>query len=36
MSGGAHSRNKGARAERDLAKFLRQWWPKAERAVRTG
>lgn len=36
MSGGAHSRNKGARAERDLAKFLRTWWPKTERAVRTG
>lgn len=36
MSGGAHSRNKGIRAERDLAKYLRTWWPKAERAVRTG
>ncbi len=36
MSGGAHSRDKGARAEQHLAKFLRQWWPKAERYVRTG
>lgn len=36
MSGGAYSRNKGARAERDWANHLRVWWPKAERAVRTG
>jgi hypothetical protein len=33
---GAYSRNKGNVAERDLAKFLRAWWPSACRAVRTG
>lgn len=33
---GAYSRNKGSVAERDVAKFLRQWWPGSCRAVRTG
>lgn len=34
--GGAYSRNKGAKAERDLANYLRTWWPKADRLIRTG
>jgi len=29
--GGAAARNKGARAEKDLARYLRTWWPLAER-----
>lgn len=33
---GKYSRDKGAQAERDLARFLRNWWPDAERAVVTG
>ncbi|MBB1153474.1 hypothetical protein [Amycolatopsis dendrobii] len=33
---GRSNRNRGAQAERDLAKFLRAWWPRAERAVVTG
>lgn len=33
---GKASRDKGAQAERDLARFLRAWWPDAERAVVTG
>jgi hypothetical protein len=33
---GRTNRSKGAQAERDLAKFLRTWWPHAERAVLTG
>lgn len=36
MSGGAHSRNKGNRAEQHLARYLSAWWPHACRAVRTG
>lgn len=36
MSGGAYSRNKGTRAEQQLARYLAQWWPGACRAVRTG
>jgi hypothetical protein len=33
---GRASRAKGIRAERELAKYLRTWWPEAERAVVTG
>lgn len=33
---GAYSRNKGAATERELAAYLRQWWPTCVRAVRTG
>lgn len=33
---GRSARNRGAKAERDLAAYLRQWWPQAERAVITG
>lgn len=29
-------REKGLRAERDVVRYLRTWWPHAERAVRTG
>jgi hypothetical protein len=30
------ARAKGIRAEQDLAKYLRTWWPAAERTVATG
>lgn len=33
---GRASRAKGAKAELDLARYLRQWWPAAERSVVTG
>lgn len=33
---GRTSREKGIQAERDLARYLRTWWPNAERAVITG
>lgn len=33
---GRASRNKGHRGERDLANFLKQWWPDAERRAETG
>lgn len=33
---GATSRRKGVQAERDLAKYLRTWWPNAERKADTG
>jgi hypothetical protein len=36
MTGGSYSRNKGARAEKHLARYYTSWWPGACRAVRTG
>jgi hypothetical protein len=33
---GRASRRKGIQAERDLAKYLREWWPRAERKTDTG
>lgn len=33
---GRAARAKGAKAELDLARYLRQWWPAAERSVVTG
>lgn len=33
---GKASRTKGIRAELDLARYLRNWWPQAERMVATG
>jgi hypothetical protein len=33
---GRASRRKGVQAERELAKYLRTWWPGAERSVATG
>jgi hypothetical protein len=33
---GRYQRNKGATFEADLARYLRQWWPGACRAVRAG
>lgn len=33
---GRAARAKGIKAERDLAKYLRTWWPDAERTVITG
>jgi hypothetical protein len=33
---GTTSRRKGIQAERDLAKYLRTWWPNAERKADTG
>lgn len=33
---GRAARRKGIQAERDLAKYLRVWWPGAERKVDTG
>jgi hypothetical protein len=33
---GAASRRKGVKAERDLARYLRTWWPHAERKADNG